>query len=232
MELGMKTGFPVALQLTLLLGVLVMRALGKTGEALSLLTEARRIEGRHQCDRFSFVRAILESIFQIEDGDAPGGVAKLREALQRGRELGQLGTHFWHPKFQAEFAARALREGIEVPYVQEMIRKNRLLPGPGDLDLEEWPWPVRIYTLGRFNLVVDGAPLPSARKTPQKPLQLLKALIALGGREVPEEQLSEIVVARRGRRSGAPVAVDEPEAASQPARRRPVGHSARRAHHA
>jgi DNA-binding SARP family transcriptional activator len=52
---------------------------------------------------------------------------------------------------------------------------------------------VRIYTLGRFNLVVDGASLPSARKTRQKPLQLLKALIALGGREVPEEQLGEVL---------------------------------------
>ncbi|MGZ8441465.1 MAG: AfsR/SARP family transcriptional regulator, partial [Candidatus Deferrimicrobiaceae bacterium] len=92
-----------------------------------------------------------------------------------------------------EVAGRALREGIEIPFVQEMIRKNRLLPGPGDLDLEEWPWPVRIYTLGRFHLVVDGAPPPAGRKAPQKPLQLLKALIALGGREVPEEQLSEVV---------------------------------------
>lgn len=52
------------------------------------------------------------------------------------RELGQLGTHFWYPKFQAEFAAWTLREGIGIPYVQEMIRKNRLLPGPGDLDLK------------------------------------------------------------------------------------------------
>ena len=41
---------------------------------------------------------------------------------------------------------------------------------------------MRVYTLGRFNLVVDGAPPPSGRKAPQKPLQLLKALIALGER--------------------------------------------------
>jgi DNA-binding SARP family transcriptional activator len=52
---------------------------------------------------------------------------------------------------------------------------------------------VKVYTLGRFSLAVDGKVLPSARKTRQKPLLLLKALIALGGREVPEEQLSEIL---------------------------------------
>jgi len=59
--------------------------------------------------------------------------------------------------------------------------------------VEEWPWPVKVYTLGRFSLVVDGKILPSGRKTRQKPLLLLKALVALGGREVPVEQLEEIL---------------------------------------
>ena len=192
-ELVMRSGFPFVIHMNRILGALVNRALGKTEEARSLLSEARRIESRHMCDRFSFLVTLVESILVTDSGDAPGGVAKLREAIGRARELGQYGTHFWYPKFQAEVATRALREGIEVPFVREMIRKNRLLPGPGDLDLEEWPWPVRIYTLGRFNLVVDGASPPSGRKAPQKPLQLLKALIALGGREVPEEQLSEVL---------------------------------------
>ncbi len=52
---------------------------------------------------------------------------------------------------------------------------------------------MKVYTLGRFGLIVDGKVLPVARKTRQKPLLLLKALIALGGREVPEEQLAEIL---------------------------------------
>jgi DNA-binding SARP family transcriptional activator len=52
---------------------------------------------------------------------------------------------------------------------------------------------VKVFTLGRFDLVVDGKVLASARNTRQKPLQLLKALIALGGRDVPEEQLAEVL---------------------------------------
>jgi DNA-binding SARP family transcriptional activator len=88
---------------------------------------------------------------------------------------------------------KALEAGIEKGYVLGLIRKNRLVPDPSAPDLENWPWPVKVYTLGRFGLAVDGKVLPSARKTRQKPLLLLKALIALGGREVPEEQLSEIL---------------------------------------
>ncbi|TFH33049.1 MAG: hypothetical protein E4G97_01515 [Deltaproteobacteria bacterium] len=192
-EMALKAGFPSVIKMNWIEGALLKCAMGKTDEARAFLAEARTIESMHQGDRFSHFTTLVESILLTETGDAPAGVAKLREGIRRGKEIGQLGTHFWHPKFQARIAGRALREGIEIPYVQEMIRKNRLLPGPDDLDLEDWPWPVRIYTLGRFNLVVDGAPPSSGRKAPQKPLQLLKALIALGGREVPEEKLSEVL---------------------------------------
>ena len=192
-ELGLKTGLPAIAHYALIQGALVKHALGNSREARALLSEARKIESRFRCHILPYYTTLVESILLNEDGDVPGEVGKLREAMRRGRELGNLGMSFWLPSFQSNVSARALREGIEIPYVQEMIRKNRLLPGPGDLDLEEWPWPVRIYTLGRFNLVVGGALPPSGRKAPQKPLQLLKALIALGGREVPEEHLGEIL---------------------------------------
>lgn len=44
--------------------------------------------------------------------------------------------------------------------------------------------PLRIYTLGRFSIASHGEPLQHARKLPQKPLLLLKAVIASGGRQV------------------------------------------------
>jgi len=52
---------------------------------------------------------------------------------------------------------------------------------------------LRIYTLGRFTLVRDGQPLRYARKSPAKPLQLLKALIASGGRQVGAVNLASIL---------------------------------------
>ena len=41
-----------------------------------------------------------------------------------------------------------------------------------------------IFTLGRFSLLLDGRPLEFGRKVPRRPLELLKALVAAGGREV------------------------------------------------
>jgi hypothetical protein len=52
MELTLKTGFPGAIHMAWIVGALVKRALGKPGEARAILSEARKIESRHQCDKF------------------------------------------------------------------------------------------------------------------------------------------------------------------------------------
>lgn len=49
---------------------------------------------------------------------------------------------------------------------------------------------LRVYTLGRFTLVRHGLPLHAGRKSPARPLQLLKALIASGGRQVAGANLA------------------------------------------
>ena len=48
---------------------------------------------------------------------------------------------------------------------------------------------VSIFTLGRFSLLLNGKPAEFSRKAPQRQLELLKAIIALGGREVSTTSL-------------------------------------------
>lgn len=54
-----------------------------------------------------------------------------------------------------------------------------------------WPWTLKIYTLGRFSILLDGKPLRANGVGVSKPVELLKVLIALGGRDVSEFRLSE-----------------------------------------
>jgi two-component SAPR family response regulator len=65
----------------------------------------------------------------------------------------------------------------------------RLDVSPSNKAPSNWPWPVRIFALGHFEVLIDGVPLEFSRKTPKKPLQLLKALIAFGSTEVPEQKI-------------------------------------------
>ena len=50
---------------------------------------------------------------------------------------------------------------------------------------------IKIVTLGRFVVEVDGTPLRFRTRAQRKPLELLKALVALGGESIPTEKLSE-----------------------------------------
>jgi len=82
-----------------------------------------------------------------------------------------------------------LEEGIEVELVQQIIRMIRLKPPADAPDL--WPRPIRVITLGCFEVLIDGKPLEFSRKVPRKTLALLKALIAYGGKEVSEQALCD-----------------------------------------
>lgn len=79
-----------------------------------------------------------------------------------------------------------------------MEQKHRLLlervqhGGESDvspLSDESQPWPLKIYTLGGFDLVKDGVPLKFKGKVQHKPLALLKVLIAFGGKDVAQQHL-------------------------------------------
>jgi DNA-binding SARP family transcriptional activator len=51
--------------------------------------------------------------------------------------------------------------------------------------------PVKIFALGRFDIVLDGAPLRFLSKAPRKPLALLKGLLCAGGRGMRQDILQD-----------------------------------------
>ncbi len=64
---------------------------------------------------------------------------------------------------------------------------------PPDVRVANWPWPLKITTLGGFKLFKDGEPLALSRKTPRRLFSLLKALIAFGGTNVAVDRLIDTV---------------------------------------
>ena len=133
----------------------------------------------------SFVEAMLAHV----EGDRPLAIGTLSKALALAK-AGKRRYYLRH--FECAMPplfALALRENLEVEFVQAMIRLFRIRP-PADVPAN-WPWAVQVYTLGRFEVLVDGKPLEYLRKTPRKTLLLLKAIVALGGHDVPEQALCD-----------------------------------------
>jgi DNA-binding SARP family transcriptional activator len=72
-----------------------------------------------------------------------------------------------------------------------MIMRHDLIPDERSLEIREWPWPVKIYTLGRFEIIVRGQKVEFSRKAQERPIDLLRAILAFGGRKVASESLIE-----------------------------------------
>lgn len=79
--------------------------------------------------------------------------------------------------------------GLEV--ISFMSLDNMRKPGPETLSayVDGQPWPIRIYTLGRFVVCRKEKQVVPDGRGQRKPFELLKALIALGGRGVEEGRL-------------------------------------------
>jgi LuxR family maltose regulon positive regulatory protein len=193
LEAELKSGFYMAIPLAYLISAQVMHRIGKKEEAWSYLHEVFHFAGRFKSKLLEYYGLMIEAYFYFEQGAEASGLASLRKALVIGKGSGIPMAFIDQPAVTARLCVKALEENIEAPYVQDIIRKRRLIPDNPPLHLEDWPWYLKVFTLGRFELFKEDKPIPSSRKVQQKPLAMLKVMIALGGKGIKEEQLSDIL---------------------------------------
>jgi DNA-binding SARP family transcriptional activator len=127
----------------------------------------------------------LEAVWLIAHGE------DAQPALQRlFSGAAQYGTGLplrFFPTVIPRLCALALQSNIEVSYVRALIRVWEWRAE--DTSAESWPWPVRIYLLGRFELYVNGERVNFSARAPRKVLALLKALVCLGAQNVRDRRL-------------------------------------------
>lgn len=196
-ELVTKTsgeiGFNLGVGMCHIQNAYVLQALGRGREASEHLAQAvdfgRRVNGPNN----EYAALLAKALFAFDQGKEEAGMILLKKSFALGNEKGYFGSWNPLPSGMAKLCIKALQAGTEVEYTRELIRRLRLIPDQSSIHLENWPWPLKIFTLGRFELLKEEKPIPSSRKIQQKPLALLKALIALGGKGIREEQLSDIL---------------------------------------
>ena len=127
-------------------------------------------------------------------GDTSAALERLERGLAIGRQHHYLSLlWWWNGPVISELLALALHHGIETAHVQHWIRHRRIAPPRHGSVPSGWPYPMMIRTFGGLSIEIDGQPLTFSGKPQHKPLQLLKALIALGGSEVPSETLADLL---------------------------------------
>ena len=121
------------------------------------------------------------------------GLYALRKALEFGREQGYVNMYGWRNEVMAELCVKALEAGIEVEYAKSLVRKRNLIPDVPPIQCEDWPWPVKIFTLGCFVILHDDKPLQFTGKIQHKPLEMLRVILSHRDGEVSEARLIDVL---------------------------------------
>ena len=165
---------------------------GKFDRAMDFLASPRKLLFANN-PRLRHQVSLVEAYVYLQKGNQLKCYARLRESFAIGREQCYFGSLYcWIPnEVMVRLCSEALRSGIEVDYTQRLILKRGLQSD--DPNLEAWPWPIKIHTLGQFKVLIDGQTELAESVLYSKSITLLKLLIAIGGMGVKEQNISGIL---------------------------------------
>ena len=170
-------------ELSLTLTAHVLAQMGRYDDALQAAADAKAlVEG--SVNRNMAAEAIfVEAHVAAQQGNLGKATALVQSAFRTSRDAHYLFWFRFMPTVLPEACSLALSMGIDCEYVTGVIHRYGIAP-PRPY-VKDWPWPLRISTLGPFTVVKAGGPIDLARTGTRKPMELLKAIIALGIEGVP-----------------------------------------------
>lgn len=161
---------------------------GRVTEAAALAEEGLRFARECKVRTWDASFVLVLAWCRYEQGDQREADRLLEQAL----DVGDDGTYRyfrWLLQGCRKMLSVALQRGIRTESVLKIVRHFRYT-APDPLQ-ENWPWPVKVRALGKFEIEVGGQPLRFGRKTPKRLLSLLQYVVALGGRDVSEHRITD-----------------------------------------
>jgi DNA-binding SARP family transcriptional activator len=170
------------------------RVIFETGEQKSAdnhLNEALRLSQLTRTKHLIFHALMLKARFALSEEHSETGLALLKDALALGKKIGLYHNMIDSRSNIAQLSAIAVEHDIEASYVSTYIRKRGLSLETPPVTVGKWPWPLKIFTLGGFAIIKDGSPIRFSTKAQKKPFELIKILVAFGGRNVARTRISD-----------------------------------------
>jgi len=136
---------------------------------------------------------LLQAHFAIASGESTQARVALQHALAVCKLEDDTCLQLLNPKLVKDLLHWSYKQGIEMEFVHERIHAMQTTAVTSVPVSVAESVPIRIYCLGRFNVQINNELVVQSSYGRNKPLELLKVLIALGGRQVSQENISEIL---------------------------------------
>ena len=183
-----QTGWPQMETLRRLQLAFMHAEVGNPAAAMAEVQQAEQLIVGTALQFYDCGLLLARAYIALKQDDSAQCEALLRQALGQARASSFVFVTRFLPDALPRLFEHALRAGIEVDYTREVIRRLRILPSPAAG--EQWPWPLKLRTLGAFEAWVEDERIAFVRKAQRRPLDLLKALVALGGQDVELDRIS------------------------------------------
>jgi len=194
LKLGVANGAPVATVIAgRLLLVKILVADGQLERAETHLEATMGSAGANGCTLIEFHEFLAKADLCFMKGDDSLGYRCLERAFELSCKKGILDGNWWLRSRLAEMSQKALETGIEINQALSFISRNRLTPARPLETGPVWPWPVKIYSLGRFQIFCYDQPLLLTPKAPKKPLELLKLFICKGKNGISRNLAADLI---------------------------------------
>lgn len=192
-NIGTANGFVNGIGLSYLFLSLAYAEIGEYEQAHDALQEGHSALSQYGTDSGNclnnFGYESFHAYLNLLQGKNDQAKIHLRRAIEPVKTSCIYSTVFWYSRLFKSLTAFALENNIEPEYTRKFIIHNRLTPPDDKRHLESWPWPVKIYTLGRFTISINGQVI----NADSRPTELLKVLLAFGGRDVAEEKIIDVL---------------------------------------
>ncbi len=153
---------------------------------------------RIQSRQAAILAHMATAIAWAEEGDPAAARPHLVAAFAEVRALDYTGFLWPVTAVASRVCALALAAGIDVDYVRSVIRARDLEPPPEAPAC--WPWVCSIEVLGHLRVSRDGRALATERAgASSKPLELLRVIAVLGGRQVDVDRVIALLWPGKGR---------------------------------
>jgi DNA-binding SARP family transcriptional activator len=177
----------------------VLTESGEYADAAYHIAKIRRFGKGVGSLTFEYLCLVIEALIALNRQDKKQCLERMNKAIAISKAQGIRCFLCFKQSHIAHLLATAIEAGLEREYIKDLIRRNNLTPpiypiekgDAGWIWMEDWPWQIKIFTLGRFEIFKDDKKVEFSGKTQKKPLELLKTIISLGGRDVSEKDISD-----------------------------------------